>query len=135
MKHNYQIIYEIVFTVFMVLGGSALAADKWIKDPLEISKVLHAIPAISGDLGSRLQTAGLKVTAISIGRITKGDVAENPKHWALGDIELQILTEGDPIADGCRIMGSPTLIKRRGKYLPQDRTGVWLLTGHCALPD
>ena len=128
-------VIGISFSCAVFSGGCAHAADKRIKDPVQISNFLHSVPAIGGDLGSRLESAGLTVTDIGFSQITKDDVAEDPEHWAMGDVEVQVLTDGKPMADDCHILGSPTFIKRHGKYFPQDRTGVWLLTGRCALPD
>lgn len=132
-------IRRITFVGCMVLtlalGNVASAKAKWISDPLQISKILHAIPAIHGDLGSRLASAGLRVTSISLDPITKDDVSDDPERWAIGDVEVRLVTEGEPQADDCQILGQPSFIKRHGKYMPEDRTGVWLLTGRCELPD
>lgn len=106
-----------------------------VKDPVELSKILHSIRAYQGDLGSRLSAGGMGVEFIMIHKLTNEDIAEDPLQFAPGDVELRIRTTGDPDAEGCRILGSPTLIKRGHRYIPQDRTGVWLLTGKCALPD
>ena len=100
-----------------------------------ISNILHSIPAIDGDLGSRLTSAGLQVKMIGITAVSKEDVIYDSQRSAMGDVEISVVTDGDPRSGNCQIMGSPTFVKRRGKYLPQDRTGVWLLTGKCELPD
>jgi hypothetical protein len=52
-------------------------------------------------------------------------------NFAPGDVMIHIFTTGTPDAQGCRILGSPYLIKRGKKYIPQDHTGYWLLTGRC----
>lgn len=135
MHHIRQAIVTVALSWALFDSTSAHAADKWIKDPVQISAFLHSVPAIGGDLGSRLETAGLTVAGIGFSLITKDDVVEDPEHWAMGDVQVQVLTDGEPMADDCHILGSPTFIKRHGKYLPQDRTGVLLLTGRCALPD
>lgn len=121
--------------LFYMLSGIAEAKDTLLSDPVKISQILHSIPASKGDLGSRLASAGLHVTQIDIDPVSKQDVADDPEQWALGDVEIHVYTDGEPLAGDCQILGSPTFIKRHGKYLPQDRTGVWLLTGNCALPD
>jgi hypothetical protein len=109
-------------------------SDRTVKDPVELSKILHSIPTYQGDLGSRLSAGRMGVEFIMIHRLTKEDIAEDPLHFAAGDVELRIGTTGEPDTAGCRILGSPTLIKRGNHYIPQDRTGVWLLTGKCTLP-
>lgn len=124
-----------IFAITVVCSTAAAAEPKTVSDPIQISKILHAIPTFGGDLGSRLDSAGLRVTAINIDPISKDDVADDPQRWALGDIQVSIFTDGQPLTDGCDVLGSPTFIKRHGKYLPQDRTGVWLTTGKCALPN
>lgn len=134
-----QPIRRPVTYILALLAAVPLSAtygeDKWITDPQQISEVLHSMPAVGGDVGSRLKAAGLTVTSIGMGRITKDDVADDPGTWALGDVEVQVLTDGEPQTGGCQVLGSPTFIKRHGRYLPQDRTGVWLTTGRCALPN
>ena len=111
------------------------AADGWLNDPAAIAKMLHSIPAIGGDLGSRFGAGAMLVEAIRIHKLTRQDAADDPGHRAAGDIEMMFLTKGDPSAPGCTIMGSPTIIKRNERYLPQDRTSIWLLTGKCAAPE
>jgi len=127
--------FVAVLSVAVVCSAAAKAEPKTVSDPVQISKILHAIPALGGDLGSRLDSAGMRVTAIHIDPISKNDVADDPLHWTLGDVQISIFTDGQPLTNGCDVLGSPTFIKRHGKYLPQDRTGVWLITGKCALPD
>jgi len=109
--------------------------DQWIKDSVGIAKILHSVPAFRGDLGSRLAAGAMGVEGIRLHKMTREDIAEDPLHWSLGDVELHILTTGEPEAAGCKILGSPRIIKRGKRYFPQDRTSMWLLTGKCALPD
>lgn len=124
-----------ILPVMMVCSAAAKAEPKTVSDPVQISKILHAIPSVGGDLGSRLDSAGMRVTAIHIDPISKSDVADDPQRWALGDVQISIFTDGKPLTGDCDVLGSPIFIKRHGKYLPQDRTGVWLTTGKCHLPD
>jgi hypothetical protein len=108
--------------------------DRTITDAVGISKMLHAIPALDGDIASRLSAGGTTVQSIRVHPITREDVEDDPLHVAPGDFEIHIFTPGEPDVSDCNIAGSPTLIKRGKRYIPQDRTGVWLLTGRCALP-
>jgi hypothetical protein len=136
MKNTHSIIRSAVAAVAVVVVAPAIAqGDRTVSDPLEVSKIVHAVPAFRGDLGSRLSAGGMSVESISVHNLTKEDISEDPLRFARGDIEYRVFTKGEPNADGCRILGSPTFIKRGSRYLPQDRTGVWLLTGKCALPD
>ncbi len=52
-------------------------------------------------------------------------------NFAPREVMVHIFTTGTLDAQGGRILGSPYLIKRGKKYIPQDRTGYWLLTGRC----
>lgn len=127
---------SLQFAVLLLSAPLANAAtDRIIRDPVAISSFLHSIPAHRGDLASRIAAAGLTVEAVTIHKMTREDVAEDPLHIKLGDSEIHVLTKGHPDAGACRILGSPDIIQRGSMYLPQDRTGVWLLTGRCALPD
>jgi hypothetical protein len=108
-------------------------ADQEIHDPVGISKVIHSIPTFRGDLGGSLIEGGMNVSAIRIHSITKEDVAEDPLHVAPGDVEIKVYTS-DPQVEGCRILGSPSFLKRGKKYIPEDRTGWWLLKGNCNWP-
>ena len=110
-------------------------SDQVISDPVGVSKIVHSIPTFQGDLGGRLAAGGMGVESIRLHALTKDDVAEDPLRFAPGDVELRVFTSGEPDAGGCKILGSPMFIKRGSRYIPQDRTGVWLLTGKCALPD
>jgi len=110
-------------------------ADQAIEVPAKISEYLHAIPAGESDLATRLADIGVTVNAVIVHRLTHEDVAEDPTRLAPGDTEISILTSGDADVPGCQLLGQPTFIRRGHRYLPRDRTGVWLVTGRCALPD
>ncbi len=122
-------------TVAFVAMPAVAQVDRTVSDPAGVSKLVHSIQAFHGDLGSRLSAGGMSVESVRMHKITRDDIAEDPLHFAPGDVEISVSTKGDPDADGCKILGSPTFIKRGNRYIPQDRTGVWLLTGKCALPD
>lgn len=104
--------------------------DRTVSDPIELSKLLHSIPAYRGDLGSRFTAGGMTVRSVWINKLTRDDVAEDPQSYALGDIELHFVTDKPDVPD-CRILGSPVILKRGRHYIAQDRTGRWLLTGKC----
>jgi len=121
--------------LLVVVAGARAESFVGVSDSVGISKIVHSIPAYEGDLGSRLAASNMSVESIVIHKLTKEDVAEDPMHVAMGDVQYQIVTKGEPDAGGCKILGSPTIIKRGHRYLPQDRTGMWLLTGKCSVPD
>ena len=62
--------------------------DRTVRDPIELSKLLHSIPAYRSDLGSRFTAGGMAVTSVWINKLTQDDVAEDPQRYAFGDIEL-----------------------------------------------
>lgn len=127
----------IIAATLGVLFSSAASADdvKLIKDNVGIAKILHSIPAIKGDLGNRLAGAGLTVTGIMVRKISRDDVAEDPLHVTLGDVEYTVYTTGEAMNPPCPVLGSPELIKRGHRAIPETRTAAWLLTGTCDLPD
>lgn len=104
--------------------------DRTVSDPIELSKLLHSIPAYRGDLGSRFTAGGMTVKSVWTHKLTRDDVAEDPQRFALGDVELHFDTDAPDVPD-CRILGSPVILKRGRHYIAQDRTGGWLLTGKC----
>lgn len=119
------------FFLYGALCATAAAQnDRTISDPIELSKLLHSIPAYRSDLASRLTAGGMTVNSVWINRLTRDDVAEDPQRYALGDIELHFFTDKPDVRD-CRILGSPVILKRGRRYIAQDRTGGWLLTGKC----
>ncbi|MFX1670840.1 hypothetical protein PWR63_00775 [Paraburkholderia sp. A2WS-5] len=127
--------HALILTLLSVVSGAEAQSFSGVNDPIGISKIVHSIPAYEGDLGSRLAAGNMSVESIVIHKLTKEDVAEDPMHVALGDVEYQITTKGEPQAAGCKILGSPTIIKRGHRYLAEDRTGMWLLTGKCTVPN
>ncbi|WP_244818581.1 hypothetical protein [Caballeronia sp. Lep1P3] len=116
----------------LAVGKGDIARE--VKDPVEISRIVHGVPAFRADLGARLSAGGMGVSGIYIRPITREDVAEDPMHVAPGDVEIHIYTTGDPDAGGCRILGNPTILKRGNRYIAEDRTGWWLLKGNCDYP-
>ncbi|AUT62865.1 hypothetical protein [Paraburkholderia terrae] len=131
MNQRYAVVVGFVALAISLSANAKAAAEQTIKDPISISKFVHSIPAYRGDLGSRLSDAGMGVESIWVQPLTKEQVAEDPMNFAPGDVVIHVFTTGTPNAQGCRVLGSPYLIKRGKKYITQDRTGYWLLTGRC----
>ncbi|TCG04919.1 hypothetical protein BZM27_37475 [Paraburkholderia steynii] len=129
--NRFESAIGLIMLAVPLLASAKAVSDQDIKDPLAISKLVHSIPAFQGDLGSRFTAGGMRVESVWIHTLLKEDVAEDPMNLALGDSMIHFYTSGTPDAAGCRILGSPNLIKRGKKYIPQDRTGYWLLTGRC----
>lgn len=109
------------------------AEDRNIKGQADIAKFLHTIPTPDGDMASSLARNGLTASVIRLHTMTKKDAAEDAAHLQPGDLEIKLWTN-TPDVPACPIAGSPAIIKRGARYIPQDRTGMWLLKGQCALP-
>lgn len=120
----------VVSTATPTFGQS----DQFIRDPEEVGRLLRSVSTVQGDLATRFYKAGMTIEGIRIHRLTRSEAAENPKRLSAGDVEWSVMTSGKPITPGCTVLGSPVFTKRGLRILPQDRTGVWLLTGECALP-
>ncbi|HDR8918776.1 TPA: hypothetical protein QDA94_004185 [Burkholderia vietnamiensis] len=111
-----------------------------ITDPVKIAKILSAVPAIDGTLADRLTVARLRVTALSITRLTSEDVADEPArlHLKAGDTAIRIFGSGfaNGVAkvSGCNLWESPSFVKHGSTYYPDDKTSNWLLTGQCIAP-
>lgn len=126
-----KLAQTLVLAVTVAMTSAAVAQqDRTISDPIELSKLLHSIPAYRSDLGGRFTVGGMTVKSVWMHKLTRDDVAEDPQRYALGDMELHLRTDKPDVPD-CRILGSPVILKRGRHYIAQDRTGGWLLTGKC----
>lgn len=112
---------------------AAHAEDRNIKGQAEIASFLQTIPTPDGNMASSLARNGLTVSGIRLHTMSKKDAAEDAAHLQPGDLEIKLWTN-TPEVPACPIAGSPAIIKRGARYIPQDRTGMWLLKGQCALP-
>jgi len=132
-----SIIAATLTAMACVLFSSVASAGdvKLIEDNVGISKILHSIPTIKGDMGNRIAGSGLNVSGIMVRKISRDDVAEDPLHVTLGDEELTIYTKGEAENPPCTVLGTAQIIKRGRRYIPETRTAAWLLTGTCDLPD
>lgn len=107
----------------------------------EINKILSTIPVTDKDmnyqnLGERLSNIGMTVSDILVYKIkVKSDIESNEER--IGDVFIQIHTSNPSevlTQHYCNMLGSPTYLKRGGRFIPQDRTAVWLMTSKCELP-
>lgn len=115
----------------MLFANAALAEDQTIHDTVGIAKIVHSIPSAGGDIAQRLYDSGAKIDYISVHKITREDVQEDPEHVTMGDQEITIYTQGDFTDAPCQLLGDPRFIKRKSRYIPQSRTAAYLLTGSC----
>lgn len=122
-------------------SNSFAATSEEITDKAEINKFLSQIPVTDKDMnyrniGERLDNIGMTVTGIVIYKITKKSDIESDED-RLGDVIFNIYTSTPSsvlTTYYCDMRGSPTYLKRSGRYIPQDRTAVWLMTSKCKLP-
>ncbi len=133
---------------FIAFSGTVNAVDQTtvaertttVTDPVKIAKILSAIPAINGTLADRLATARLRVTALSITRLTREDIADEPArlHLKAGDTAIRFFGVGftDHVAtvSGCKLWDTSSFLKHGSTYYPDDKTSNWLLTGQCIAP-
>jgi hypothetical protein len=115
----------------ILFSNTALAEDQTIHDTVGIAKIVHSVPAAGGDIAKRLYDSGAKIEYVSVHKITREDVQEDPEHVTMGDQEITIYTQGDFTGAPCQLLGNPSFIKRKNRYIPQSRTAAYLLTGSC----
>lgn len=147
-EQTMKIKAKLSVLAFIAFGGIVDAAEQTtvaertttVTDPVKIAKILSAIPAIHGTLADRLTTARMRVTAVSITRLTREDIADEPArlHLKAGDTAIRVFGVGftDHVAkvSGCELWDSPSLLKHGSTYYPADKTSNWLLTGQCIAP-
>lgn len=112
-----------------------------ITDAAGINKILSKIPVTDkemnyNNIGERLTNIGMSVSSIIVYKVLQKSDLES-KTDRVGDIFYRITTSNPSevlTKYYCDMMGSPTYLKRGGRYIPQDRTAVWLMTNKCELP-
>ncbi len=131
----------VIFGLQFLASTSFAATPEQVTNETEINKILSQIPVTDKDMnyrniGERLANVGMTVNNIMIYRITKKSDIESDED-RLGDVIFQIYTSNPSsvlTTNYCDMLGSPTYLKRNGRYIPQDRTAVWLMTSECKLP-
>ena len=133
--------------LFVILGLQFFVTISYAATPVqitsktEINKILQQIPVTDKEMNyrniaERLDNIGMTVSSIMVYKITKKSDIES-KEDKLGDVNFQIFTSNPSLVlttHYCNMLGLPTYLKRGGRYIPQDRTAVWLMTSKCALP-
>lgn len=121
--------------------GAAAAGDRTVKDPAEIQKILRTVPFADrfmyANLAERLPNLGLKVDRVDIGTLTADDVSLSRGLYKRGDVQYVFsMNEPNEVVKAlCPIWSRFTLIKRGGKWLPDDRTSNFLISGYkCKAP-
>ena len=137
----------MIKVLIIILGLPFLASTSFAATPeqvtnkTEINKILSQIPVTDKDMnyqniGERLVNIGMTVSSIIIYKIAKkSDLESNEDR--IGDTIFQIYTSNPSsvlTTNYCNMLGSPTYLKRGGRYIPRDRTAVWLMTSKCKLP-
>ncbi|WP_143326002.1 hypothetical protein [Paraburkholderia ribeironis] len=64
----------------VLFANAAFAEDQTIHDTVGIAKIVHSIPAAGGDIARRLYDSGAKIEYVSVHKITREDVQEDPEH-------------------------------------------------------
>ena len=113
-----------------------------ISDAIGINKILSKIPVTDkemnyNNIGERLANIGMSVSSVIVYKVLKKSDLES-KTDRIGDVFYRITTSNPSevlTKYYCDMMGSPTYLKRGGRYIPQDRTAVWLMTSKCELPE
>ena len=113
-----------------------------ISDAVGINKVLSKIPVTDkemnyNNIGERLTNIGMSVSSVIVYKVLKKIDLES-KTDRIGDVFYRITTSNPSEVLNkyyCDMMRSPTYLKRGGRYIPQDRTAVWLMTSKCELPE
>ena len=113
-----------------------------ISDAVGINKVLSKIPETDkemnyNNIGERLTNIGMSVSSVIVYKVLKKIDLES-KTDRIGDVFYRITTSNPSEVLNkyyCDMMRSPTYLKRGGRYIPQDRTAVWLMTSKCELPE
>lgn len=130
-----------VLAALIATGGVATAADRTIKDPGEIQKLLRSVPfadkTMYPSLAERLPNLGPRVDRVDVGTLTADDVSLSHGLYRRGDVQYVFSTNepNEVVKKLCPIWSRFTLIRRGGKWLPDDRTSNFLVSGYkCAAP-
>lgn len=131
----------LIACLLAAAAGMANAGDRTINDPSEIQKILRAVPfadkSMYPNLAARLPNLGLRVERVDVGALTADDVFLSHGLYRRGDVQYVFSTNepNEVVKKLCPIWSRFTLIRRGGKWLPDDRTSNFLVTGYkCAAP-
>lgn len=138
---NQFLFKVVVLAALIATAGVAAAADRTIKDPGEIQKILRTVPfadkTMYPSVAERLPNLGLRVERVDVATLTADDVSLSHGLYRRGDVQYVFSTNepNEVVKKLCPISSRFTLIRRGGKWLPDDRTSNFLVTGYkCAAP-
>lgn len=123
-------------------GTGRIWSDGTTSDPQQIDAVLATIPMTDRDmgyanLGERLKQLGMRVESINAGAFSADDLRRD-RTLRKGDVSYFFSTTppNNVVAKRCPISARFHLVRRGAKWLPQDRTGNFLINGwaHCRPP-
>jgi hypothetical protein len=128
-------------TLLFLLSGfifTASASKNFVtfKSPQKIDSILDAIPAREFNLAAVMRSYNIKVDSIQFSEPDASDINDgsflNKKADKFIDINLK-----DPVPTNseCPIIGALSFTLRKGKYLPETRTGNFLVNRICEAPD
>lgn len=105
----------------------------------QIEAILKAIQAPAGgqNLDERLASLNIRARQVTYGPVTLDDVCTSDGIFKMGDVYYQFITTGpgEAVTRQCPIAELFSLVKRGRRWLPQDRTGNYLINGICKAPN
>jgi hypothetical protein len=126
-KFFISILLPLIFT-----NASATDAEQ-IADKKKIYQIFNQIPGAA----SRISKSGIKLNYLFIHEIKNEDIES--EFDRLGDIHYQFIsTEPSKafVSNVCRVLGGDLwFLKRDGKFIPEEKFSMWLMTGKCKTPD
>lgn len=133
----------LALALLLLLAHTTFAAQfVQVTDKAEVDRILSQIPVTDRamnyrSVGERLANIGMVANSVIVSKIIKKSDIETPED-RIGDVIYQISTSTPSSVltkNYCNMLGSPSYLKRGGKFIPQDRTAVWLMTSKCELPE
>lgn len=107
----------------------------------EVDKLVASIPVVDSNsrysnIGDRLASYGLRAVDGTTYGYDKKSELEAPTD-KVGDVNYSIHTTETTDAfqrEHCNFSSLLMFLKRGGKYFPENRGAMWIMTGECRLP-
>jgi len=127
-----------VFWIFLVLLCFKVCAAeedglKVFNSQSDIEKITSKINLGQVTLKEKLDYYGIKPTSVSVHKMNKTDVIEDPR-MTIGDIEYSVDFAPGRLTEMCNILGTADFLYHKHKVRPETKTANWLVTGRCELP-
>ncbi|WP_375592131.1 hypothetical protein [Chitiniphilus eburneus] len=113
-----------------------------VRDKLEITQVLATIPFQDKSmpyksLADRLPNLNMEIERITFGKVEPLDIEDSGGLLKKGDVfyDFNIKKINKVVSENyCQISSRFSVVKRKGKWIPQDRTGNFLISNICRVP-